>query len=79
MCPRYRRRAAFGSRNGQLTMWVDGDMIYQSPTNVSYFMSGESMGWQYLQFDPTYGGDVATDHPPYSIYWDIDDLYVSTK
>ncbi|HSY84911.1 MAG TPA: Ig-like domain-containing protein [Gemmatimonadaceae bacterium] len=68
-----------GAGNGQLTMWVDGTMIYQSPMNVSYFMSGEAMGWEYLQFDPTYGGDVASDHPPYSIYWDIDDLYVSTK
>jgi len=68
-----------GANNGQLTMWVDGTMIYQSPTNLSYFMSGESKGWQYLQFDPTYGGDVASDHPPYAIYWDIDDLYVSTK
>jgi hypothetical protein len=68
-----------GAGNGSLTMWVDGAMIYQSPSNISYFMSGESMGWHYLQFDPTYGGDQPTDHPPYDIYWDIDDLYVSTR
>lgn len=68
-----------GANNGALTMWVDGTLIYQSAANMSYFMSGEQMGWNYIQFDPTYGGDVATDHPPYNIYWDIDDLYVSTK
>jgi hypothetical protein len=67
-----------GSSNGQLTIWVDGTVAYQT-SSVHYFLSGESMGWSYLMFDPTYGGDVATDHPPTSIYWDIDQLYVSTK
>jgi hypothetical protein len=74
-----------GNGNGQLTIWVDGSMMFQSgtagtpPGGMHFFQSGEAMGWNYLQFDPTYGGDQATDHPPYDIYWDIDDLYVSTK
>lgn len=37
------------------------------------------MGWDYLMFDPTYGGDAAADHPPATIYWDIDQIYVSVK
>jgi trimeric autotransporter adhesin len=66
-----------GSPNGQLTIWVDGTQVYQT-TSVNFFLSGEAMGWNYLMFDPCYGGDVASDHPP-GIYWDIDQLYVSTK
>jgi trimeric autotransporter adhesin len=66
-----------GSATGQLTIWVDGTQVYQT-TSVNFFLSGEAMGWNYLMFDPCYGGDAATDHPP-GIYWDIDQLYVSTK
>jgi hypothetical protein len=31
------------------------------------------------QLHPTYGGDAATDHPPYDIWWDIDQIFVSVK
>jgi Bacterial Ig-like domain (group 2) len=74
-----------GAGNGHLTIWVDGSEVYQSggagtpAGGMHFFQSGESMGWKYLQFDPTYGGDVSTDHPPTDIYWDIDELYASTK
>jgi hypothetical protein len=76
-----------GAGNGQLTLWADGNMVFQSgsgvagspPSGVHFFLSGEQMGWKYIMFDPSYGGDQATDHPPYEIYWDIDELYVSTK
>src|SRR5580704_6355816 len=74
-----------GAGNGQLTIWVDGTQVFQTGAagtpggGMHYFQNGESMGWNYLQFDPTYGGDAATDHPPFNIYWDIDQLYVSTK
>jgi hypothetical protein len=74
-----------GAGNGQLTIWVDGAQVYQSggagtpAGGMHFFQSGEAMGWKYLQFDPTYGGDASSDHPPESIYWDIDELYASTK
>ncbi|HSY84912.1 MAG TPA: Ig-like domain-containing protein [Gemmatimonadaceae bacterium] len=70
--------APAGTTNGQLTIWVDGTQVFQT-TSVNYFLSGESMGWMYLMFDPCYGGDSANDHPPGTLYWDIDQLYVSTK
>jgi hypothetical protein len=67
-----------GTANGQLTIWVDGNQVFQT-TSVNYFLNGEPMGWMYLMFDPCYGGDSANDHPPGTLYWDIDQLYVSTK
>jgi hypothetical protein len=67
-----------GSNTGQLTIWVDGTQVYQSG-GQHFFLSGESMGWNFLMFDPTYGGDQSSDHPPAVMYWDIDQLYVSTK
>jgi hypothetical protein len=74
----FQHESPAGTNNGQLTLWVDGTQVYQT-TSVHFFQSGESMGWNFLMFDPTYGGDQATDHPPYDIYWDIDQLYVSTR
>lgn len=74
----FRHESPAGTNNGQLTLWVDGTQVYQSG-GVHFFQSGEAMGWNYLMFDPTYGGDKASDHPPYAIYWDIDQLYVSTR
>ena len=74
-----------GAGNGQLTLWVDGQQVFQTGGagtpggGMHFFLPGEAMGWSFLMFDPTYGGDKATDHPPTSIYWDIDDLYLSTK
>jgi hypothetical protein len=76
-----------GAGNGQLTLWADGNQVFQSGSGVAgspsggvhYFLGGELMGWQYIMFDPSYGGDQPTDHPPYEIYWDIDELYVSVK
>jgi hypothetical protein len=76
-----------GAGNGQLTLWVDGTQVFRTGPGVPgtpaggmhFFQSGEAMGWSFLMFDPTYGGDQASDHPPTSIYWDIDDLYLSTK
>ncbi len=83
----YQPESPPGAGNGQFTEWVDGTMVFQSgpgvpgtpPAGVHFFLAGEQEGWNYLQFDPTYGGDQETDHPPYNIYWDIDQLYVSTK
>ena len=49
------------------------------PGGTHFFQSGEAMGWKFLMFDPTYGGDSGNDHPPTTIYWDLDELYVSTK
>jgi uncharacterized protein YjdB len=82
----YQPESPAGAGNGQLTLWVDGTQVFQTGPGVPgspsggthFFLSGESMGWNYLMFDPTYGGDSSNDHPP-AIYWDIDELYVSTK
>ena len=74
----FQHESSAGANNGQLTLWVDGTQVFQS-SSLHFFESGESMGWNFLMFDPTYGGDKATDHPPESIYWDIDQLYLSTK
>src|SRR5262249_34526400 len=71
-----------GSKNGQLTWWVDGQMVWTSngksagsggvpPGGIAYWWNAIPSGWNYLMFDPTYGGDQATDHPPSNIYWDI--------
>jgi hypothetical protein len=79
-----------GGHNGQFTWWVDGTMVWTSvghaagsggvPSGgIAYWAGAVPSGWNYLMFDPTYGGDAATDHPPDTIYWDIDELYVSTK
>jgi uncharacterized protein YjdB len=77
-----------GATNGQLTIWVDGTQVFQTGApgskgtpdgGMRFFEPGESMGYNYLMFDPTYGGDSSNDHPPYLIYWDVDQLYVSTK
>ncbi len=84
----YQPESPAGAGNGQLTLWVDGTQVFQTGSGVAgsppggthFFLSGESMGWNFLMFDPTYGGDASSDHPPSAgIYWDIDDLYVSTK
>ncbi len=83
----YQPESPAGAGNGQLTLWVDGAQVFQTGSGVPgspaggthFFLPGESMGWNYLMFDPTYGGDRSTDHPPTNIYWDIDQLYVSTK
>ncbi len=83
----YQPESPAGAGNGQLTLWVDGTQVFQTgpgvpgspPGGTHFFLAGESMGWNYLMFDPTYGGDQSTDHPPTNIYWDIDQLYVSTK
>jgi hypothetical protein len=65
-----------GSGNGQYTAWVDGTQIARY-TNVQFLASGNRSGWPYLMFDPTYGGG---NHSPSStMYWDMDDLYVSTR
>jgi len=74
----FQHESSAGANNGQLTLWVDGTQVFQS-SSLHFFESGESMGWNFLMFDPTYGGDKATDHPPTTIYWDIDQLYLSTK
>jgi trimeric autotransporter adhesin len=83
----YQPESPAGATNGQLTLWVDGTQVFQTgagvagspPGGVHFFETGEAMGWKFLMFDPTYGGDSSNDHPPTTIYWDLDELYVSTK
>jgi hypothetical protein len=72
------------SNDGQMTMWVNGNLQWSSvgqndgtsgQTGINY----DSGGWHDLFFDPTYGGDVSTDHPPALQYWDIDYMYAAVK
>jgi hypothetical protein len=65
-----------GAGNGSYTGWVDGVQI-ANYTNVLWLAAGNQVGWPYLMFDPTYGG--GSHNPAQSMYWDFDQLYVSTR
>ena len=65
-----------GAGNGGYTGWVDGTQIAHY-TNVQWLARGNRAGWPYLMFDPTFGG--GTHHPNQNMYWELDDLYVSTR
>jgi hypothetical protein len=79
-----------GSHNGNLTMWVDGTMALTTvglangvggrpPNGVQFFETGETPGWNFLQIDPTFGGDAASDHPQANQYTIYDRIYVAVK
>jgi hypothetical protein len=65
-----------GAGDGSYTGWIDGTQVAHY-TSVMWLASGNQVGWPYLMFDPTYGG--GTHSPGQSMYWDLDQLYVSTK
>lgn len=74
--------------NGQLTFWIDQQLAWTSvgkaagggtgvPTAGITFDAG---GYTGINCDPTYGGDVATDHPPANaqpMYWEVDQIFVA--
>lgn len=71
-----------GSNNGNLTFWINGVQQWTSvgqtdgtagQTGINY----DSGGWDGFFFDPTFGGDQATDHPPALQSWDIDYWYAA--
>lgn len=79
-----------GNNNGQHTIWVDGTLAWTSvgsakgtggvPTGgIGYFKTGETEHWNYLLNEPTFGGDVPTDHPPTDEWIDIDRIFVAVK
>jgi hypothetical protein len=65
-----------GAGNGAYQAWVDGVQV-ASYNNVLWLAPGNNVGWPFLMFDPSYGG--AKSSPPYTMYWDFDELYVSTR
>jgi hypothetical protein len=65
-----------GAGNGTYQGWVDGAQV-ASYNNVLWLAPGNNVGWPYLMFDPVYGG--AKSAPPYAMYWDVDQIYVSTR
>ena len=65
-----------GAGNGGYQAWVDGVQIAKY-TDVQWLASGNKPGWPYLMFDPVYGGMQSS--PPYTMYWDVDQIYVSTR
>jgi Bacterial Ig-like domain (group 2) len=65
-----------GAGNGTYQGWVDGVQI-ANYSNVHYLAAGQTRAWKALLYDPTYGGGTAS--PPDDIYWDMNQLFVSTK
>jgi hypothetical protein len=65
-----------GAGDGTYTGWVDGVQVAHW-TSVLWLASGNKVGWPFLMFDPTYGG--GRHSPPQAMYWDFDQLYVSTR
>jgi len=75
----YGPESTSGAGNGTYQAWVDGAQVTNT-SNVNWLAAGETPGWHELLFDPCYGGGYA--NPPSSspnIYWDFDQLYISTK
>jgi Bacterial Ig-like domain (group 2) len=65
-----------GAGNGTYKAWVDGVQV-ASDDNVLWLAPGNRVGWPYLLFQPVYGG--VQSRPPSTMYWDFDELYVSTR
>jgi uncharacterized protein YjdB len=75
----YGPESTSGAGNGTYQAWVDGTQV-TNMSNVNWLAVGESPGWHELLFDPCYGGGY--NNPPNTspnIYWDFDQLYISTK
>jgi len=65
-----------GAGDGTYMGWVDGVRIAHY-ADVMWLARDNAPGWPYLMFDPTYGGGKHV--PGQSMYWDFDELYVSTR
>jgi hypothetical protein len=65
-----------GAGDGAYQAWVDGTQV-ANYAKVLWLAPGNPVGWPYLLFDPTYGG--GRHNPPYPVYWEFDQLYVSTR
>jgi hypothetical protein len=75
----YGPESTSGAGNGTYQAWVDGTQV-TNMSNVNWLAAGEQPGWQELLFDPCYGGGY--NNPPNTspnIYWDFNNLYISTK
>jgi hypothetical protein len=68
--------SAPGAGDGGYAGWVDGVEI-SNWKSVLWLAPGNRVGWHYLMFDPTYGGGRKS--PAEDMYWDLDQLYVSTR
>jgi hypothetical protein len=76
--------------NGQITFWIDNVLAFTTVGGTPGSGTGiptagityDSGGFNFIQFDPTYGGDSATDHPPAGdqpMYWVINNLIVAVQ
>ncbi len=65
-----------GAGNGSYHGWVDGREV-ANYSNVQWLASGNREGWPYLMFDPVYGGTKSA--PPYTMYWDVNNIFVATR
>lgn len=68
--------SAPGAGDGTYAGWVDGVQV-ANWTSVLWLAPGNAVGWPHLMFDPTYGG--GRNSPAQKMYWDMDELYVSTR
>jgi hypothetical protein len=66
-----------GFDNGKLRIWVDG-VLRLSADNVMYFQSGMKPRWGDLWVDPIYGFGLGPT-PPFDIWFDVDQWYVSVQ
>jgi hypothetical protein len=65
-----------GAGNGLYQAWVDGTEV-ANYNNIQWLAAGQKAGWPRVTFVPTYGGGPA--HPPSTMYFDVNQLFVSTK
>jgi hypothetical protein len=65
-----------GLRNGRLRMWANGTLAVSSDTSL-FFLVGQTPTFNYLWFDPTYGGG---SHPvPRDMWFDIDQFTAALR
>ena len=63
--------------NGGCTVWMDGTQCFTA-ANVNWVSGADSPNWATLLCDPTYGGTVSPPAVSPAMYWDFDQLYLST-
>ena len=68
------------SANGTCSIWVDGVSAFTPFTDINWFQTGETMGWNGWHNLPIYGG--GSNSPPNitpNIFVDYDQLYFSVS
>jgi len=72
-------QSSTSTADGGCRIMNDGNECVNA-TNVQWVQGSDSQNWGYIRFEPTYGG--GHNSPPNVtpfLYWDFDELYVSSK